>query len=364
VRRTAALIAGGGPAGSAAAIRLAQGGARPLLIERSRETGDALCGGFLSWRTLQSLERLGLSAAELGGHPVGRVRIFSETRQGEAPLPAGAIGLSRRRLDGLMLAAAERMGAGVERGIAVRHGVIGHASLSDGTEIGCDSLFLATGKIDCRGLPRPRAATDDPALGLRLRLPAAPALIRLIGDAIELHLFRGGYAGLVLQEDGSANLCLAVRKSRLAESAGDPWVLLRALAAESPTLAERLGWADMLAPVDAIGAVPYGWRATTGEAGLFRLGDQAAVIPSLAGEGMGIAIASGIRAAEAWLAHGPAGGAAFQADLARRTKGPVALASRLRDGAEARWSRRLAPVLIRLAPGLAGWIAAQTRIAP
>jgi len=363
VRRTPALIAGGGPAGSAAAIRLAAGGTRPLLIERSRETGDALCGGFLSWRTVQSLERLGICAADLGGHPVDRVRILSEHHQGEAPLPAGAIGLSRRRLDGGMLAAAGRAGAAIERGTGVRHAVTGSATLADGAELACDALFLATGKTDCRGLPRPRAETDDPALGLRVRLPAAPALTRLIGDAIELHLFRGGYAGLVLQEDGSANLCLAVRKSRLAESGGDPGALLRALGMASPALGERLGFADG-APVDAIGAVPYGWRATEGETGLFRLGDQAAVIPSLAGEGMGIAIASGIRAAEAWLAHGPAGGAAFQADLARRTKGPVALASRLRDGAESPWSRAIAPALIRLAPGLAGWIAARTRIVP
>jgi len=363
VRRTAALIAGGGPAGSAAAIRLTQGGARPLLIERSRETGDALCGGFLSWRTLQSLERLGIAPEALGGHPVARVRILTPGGQAEAPLPAGAIGVSRHRLDGVMLAAAAAAGAAVERGVSVRQARIGGVMLGDGAAIGCDALFLATGKTDCRGLPRPRPATDDPALGLRLRLPPAPALMRLIGDAIELHLFRGGYAGLVLQEDGSANLCLAVRKSRLAESGGDPRALLAALGAESPALVERLGFADGAA-VDAIGAVPYGWRATAGEAGLFRLGDQAAVIPSLAGEGMGIAIASGISAAEAWQAQGPAGGAAFQTALARRTRAPVWIASRLRDGAETRWTRALAPGLMRLAPGLARWIAAATRIAP
>src|SRR5262249_11943500 len=60
MRRTAALILGGGPAGAAAAIRLAEQGLRPLVIERNRETGDALCGGFLSWRTLESLARLGV----------------------------------------------------------------------------------------------------------------------------------------------------------------------------------------------------------------------------------------------------------------------------------------------------------------
>ncbi len=66
-----------------------------------------------------------------------------------------------------------------------------------------DGLFLATGKYDLRNLPRPRRA-GDPALGLRLRLPASAAREALLAGSIELHLFAGGYAGVVLQEDGSA----------------------------------------------------------------------------------------------------------------------------------------------------------------
>ncbi len=60
------LIVGGGPAGTAAAIALALGGERPLLLERQREVGDALCGGFLSWRTLEALARLGVESDALG----------------------------------------------------------------------------------------------------------------------------------------------------------------------------------------------------------------------------------------------------------------------------------------------------------
>ena len=41
----------------AAAIVLARGGVRATVLERTRETGDALCGGFLSWRTLDALAR-------------------------------------------------------------------------------------------------------------------------------------------------------------------------------------------------------------------------------------------------------------------------------------------------------------------
>jgi flavin-dependent dehydrogenase len=361
MRRTAALIAGGGPAGTSAAIALAQAGHKALLIERDRETGDALCGGFLSWRTLETLDRLGIDRAALGGHPISRVRILTSDASGEAPLPDGAIGVSRRRLDGALMAHAEAIGVPIERGIAIRSAEAGSVELADGTAIECDSLFLATGKHDCRGLPRPRPG-GDPALGLRRRIAPAAGLSRLIGDAIELHLFRGGYAGLMLQEDGSANLCMAVRKSRLTEAGGDPETLLAALAADSPALGERLAFARGSNPIDAVGSVPYGWRARETVPGVFRLGDQAAVIPSLAGEGVGIALASGLAAAAHWLREGASGATRFQPAFAAATARPVRIAALLAAAAGSGAGRHAAPGLIAALPGLTALFARATRI--
>jgi flavin-dependent dehydrogenase len=333
MRRTPALILGGGPAGAAAAIRLAVGGVRPLVLERSQETGDALCGGFLSWRTLQTLAQLGVDADALNLQPVTRVRLFAGARVAESGLPSAARGVSRRRLDALLLARAEAAGADIERGVAVRSLADGVAQLADGSAIAGDALLLATGKHDLRGVARPAIARGvDPTLGLRVRLDASQALTRLIGDSIELHLFDRGYAGLVLQEDGSANLCMAVHRSRLAES-GDPAALLLALARECPPLGDRLAHMAPGATIDAIANVPYGWRARSTAPGLYRLGDQAGVIPSLAGEGMGIAIASGIRAADAVL--GGTDSQAYQARLATDLARPIGLAAliwRLAEG--------------------------------
>ena len=341
MRRTPPLIVGGGPAGSAVAIALAQGGAHAVIHERQSETGDAICGGFLSWRTLASLERLGVSVA---GHPVDRVALFAGDVMASAPLPAGAVGVSRRVLDTMMLARAEAAGAGVERGVTVK--------TWDG-----EPLFLATGKHELRGLARPKAG-GDPTLGLRLRLPPHAALTRLIGGAIELHLFDRGYVGLVAQEDGSANLCLAVRKSRLAEADGNPDTLLRQIG--WGPLGERLAYADWSQPVDAIASVPYGWRATTTAPGVWRLGDQAACIPSLAGEGMGIAVASGIAAARQWLQGSDA--ETFQRNFAGRTRRPVGLAKLLWQAAE---NPRFAAAGVRsigVMPSLASLAARLTRI--
>ena len=145
MRRTDPLIGGGGPAGSAAAIHLLRAGATPTLIERQQETGDALCGGFLSWRTIDRLEALGLSASDLGGHGVTMLRLFAGRRALELALPAPAVAVSRHRLDTLLLAQAERMGATVRRGVAALDYSAGGLRLEGNDVLPCDSLFLATG---------------------------------------------------------------------------------------------------------------------------------------------------------------------------------------------------------------------------
>lgn len=351
-----ALIVGGGPAGAATAIGLARTGVPHLLVERTREPGDALCGGFLSWRTLDRLATLGVGADALNRNRLTEVRLFAGMRRSTAALPRPALAVSRRRLDTLLLAQAVAVGASVERGVTIRAIEDGAARTADGATLAADTLFLASGKHDVRGLTRPPAARgDDPTLGLRVRLAPSPALTRLVGGAIELHLFPGGYAGLALQEDGSGNLCMAVHRSVL-NAAGDPQRLLHHLADMLPALADRLAFLDPDAPVDAIANVPYGWRAHDAPPGIVRLGDQAAVIPSLAGEGMGIAIASGIAAADAVARRQLAG---WQPRFARRVARPLAVAGIVRRVVE---SRLAAPALRLAHPALIATIARLTRV--
>jgi flavin-dependent dehydrogenase len=360
VRRSHPLILGGGPAGSAAAITLGSDGAQPLIVERQRVIGNALCGGFLSWRTLQQLDRLGINTGELRGHAIDHVRIFAGKAMARARLPAAAVGLSRHRLDTIMLDHAAAAGATLE--IATVRNVEGPSVVTDWGNIESDDIFLATGKYDVRGEARPKSGGDDPTLGLRVRIGPNPRLTALLGSSIELHMFDRGYAGLLLQEDGCANLCMAVRKSRLAEAGGKPGVLLAELAAANPALADRLAWLDGGSEPDAIASVPYGWRALDTRPGLFRIGDQAAVIPSLAGEGIGIAIASGVAAAKAWITGGGAAAPQYQQAFAARAKRPIAVARFLWERGEQPWSATFAVKALQFAPNLANLFAQATRI--
>lgn len=359
MRRADPLIIGAGPAGCAAAIVMARGGARPLMLDRSADVGDPLCGGFMSWRTLGQLRNIGVQLDDLSGQRVHQLRLFAGKREATVPLPQPALGLSRHALDTRMREAALASGARLELD-TIR-------SLSPGLAQGqqqdwqAESIFLATGKHDLRGQSRPRSS-DDPALGLRLRLPARPERQHLLDSAIELHLFDGGYVGIVLQEGGTANVCMAVRKSALGKLGGNPVALIEHLENANPALAARLGndWRE--AQIDSIGAVPYGHITRQTEPGLFRLGDQAAVIPSLAGEGMAIAVASGTLAAQHWLEGSAAAAPAFQRAFAARARPPIRLASLGWHAAENRFGSGAALLVARLAPRFIGQFAEMARI--
>src|SRR3546814_9091415 len=76
-----------------------------------------------------------------------------------------------------------------------------------------------------------------------------------------------------------------------------------------PLFAERLAEAEPL--IDrplAVSNIPYGFvhRPDPGQISFYRLGDQTAVIPSFSGDGMAIALHSGIAAARCHLAGGSA----------------------------------------------------------
>jgi len=357
------LVLGAGPAGSMAAMLLARGGAEPILIDRDAEVGDALCGGFMSWRTAARLQNAGLELADLGAQRVTRLALYAGRREAHAQLPEQGYGLSRHALDTKLRAMAVEAGAQLEidRAREVSCSGIGGVIAGERQDWRSDTIFLASGKHDVRRLSRPRV-DDDSALGIRMRIPCNAELAQLVGDAIELHFFPGGYAGIVLQEDGAANICLALRKSLLAEAGGTPRALLLALGEAHPAFGKRIAHAAQDLPIQTIGAVPYGWIARDTVAGLFRLGDQAAVIPSLAGEGMAIALASAENAVVHWLAGGASQAENYQRAFAAEALRPVKTAKAIWSLAETRHGGQLITAAANLAPPLANMAMRASRI--
>ena len=357
------MILGGGPAGSAAAIALARGGVRPELVERSNGIHDCVCGAFMSADTLAVLDRLGLDPARLGARPITGLRLVAGTTSANLSLPFRAAGLARRTLDAALLEAAELAGAKVRRATPAR--TVYPASLAvelrDDELILADALFLATGKHDLRGASRSRSRGAADFVGLRAELPRSGARERALTGLVELHLFDRGYAGLLLQEHGSCNICVSVSRDRLAR-AGSVALLLAEILEEAPLLGERIG-GDLQRRWEAVAGLPYGWRASDTPPGLFRIGDQAAVIASLVGDGLGMALTSGVAAARAFLAKGPDAASAWQRRYSNCAGRPVATGELLRRAAAHPLSRAALMALAKHAAPLGVAAANATRIA-
>ncbi len=357
------VIVGGGLAGAATATRLAQAGREVVVLERDAGPVDKVCGEFLSREAGLYLASLGLDLPALGALPIDSVRVTHRRRSAAVKLPFPAWSLSRRVLDEALLARAAAAGATLRRGARVvaleRVGEGYRARLEDGAELDAPAAFLATGKHDLRGLKRPPGLQND-LLAFKLYFRLAPEQARELERHVELVLFEGGYAGLQPVEGGRANLCLLVRRRRFA-ALGRRWEsLLAAMRAESPHLDLRLRGAEACWPRPlALSSIPYG-HVLRRASGPFRLGDQAAVIPSFSGDGMSIALHSAELAARAYLADRDAD--AFQKRLARDVRGQVLLATCLSHALVRRPGQAVLSLAARLAPGLMAAVAAHTRV--
>jgi flavin-dependent dehydrogenase len=223
-------------------------------------------------------------------------------------------------------------------------------------------LMLATGKHDLRGEPRDTSGTIAGLIGFKQFFRATPALRASLAGVVTVTAFDGGYAGLQCVEDGLLNLCLLVDRARFRELGGT-WPALFAALLREPGLA-MLGDAEpTLARPLTIAAVPYGFLAVAAPAdALWRLGDQAAVIPSFCGDGMAMAL-HGARLAADMLARG-ATAAQFQARLRGDVARQVRLATRLQRFASGSIGRFALVAGLGVVPAALAALARWTRVPP
>ncbi len=115
------LIVGGGPAGSAAAIRLARAGRRVLVVERDASPRPHGYAALISPRALGVVRTLAVGE-DVAFHRIDRVRLTAEGRSSSVAWPAHPVHLDhaatvrRHVFDGALLAAAADAGATVLAG--------------------------------------------------------------------------------------------------------------------------------------------------------------------------------------------------------------------------------------------------------
>jgi flavin-dependent dehydrogenase len=356
------LVIGGGLAGSMVALRLASSAREVMLLEKEREAHHKVCGEFLSAEAVHYLRQAGIDPIDLGAHVIDLVRLHSQTKSVEARLPFPALSLSRRILDESLLMKADEAGCTVRRGACVerleRQNAGWTVRLRSGESIHAKSVFLATGKHDLNAWER-RGATQADLVGFKMHWNLAPAQSEALRGAMELFLFRGGYGGLATVECGFANLCLVVRRKRL-RSLGGWEPLLQSIRNELPALHDRLASAAPCWPKSlAISPIPYGHLGGPAN-GVWRVGDQAAVIPSFTGDGMSIALHTGALAAEMYRAGKSPD--EYLLSVTDQLRPAMRFASGLSRAMVTPAARAIAPALLSLIPSAMSRIALSTRI--
>jgi menaquinone-9 beta-reductase len=110
------LVIGAGPAGAAAAMRAARGGANVTVFEKGAYGRDKVCGDGLTPRAVRAMEELKLSVGD-GAHRIDGLRMIAGKKVRELSWPStsrfpayGAV-WPRRKLDAYLMDAAASAGA-------------------------------------------------------------------------------------------------------------------------------------------------------------------------------------------------------------------------------------------------------------
>ncbi len=307
-----AIIIGAGPAGSSAAILLAQSGHRVLLLEKSRFPREKLCGEFITPECLNVFERLGVRRQmfDAGAKTIRRFKLFApDGRSLQIPMEwianghPHAISLTRAAMDFALLERAREVGVEIREGFPVspRLQREGNLTLIEGNVTNSTiEKFAASLVIDASGrngafssqIPQEASRFNGSRLfGCKVHLRGVEGL----NELGELFFFRDGYGGLTEVEGDRVNLCFLTTEATLKEAKGDRQLLLDLTLRSNPAGKQRLRTATIDGEWLGTGPVIYGRRQTM--PGVLTIGDAAAFIDPFTGSGILLALTSGELAA-------------------------------------------------------------------
>ncbi len=317
-----AIIIGGGPAGSLAGLLLARAGFSVRLLEQHAFPRDKVCGECLSALGIDVLERAGVSSKLEPLSPVRLTRTLLHPLDGptiEVPLPRVMWGLTRHAMDLALLNAAVVAGvtllqpARCERVIWNQMSEDGVDAPKPETQTGrrnnpsvvwrdlktnsvvktsADWVIVADGKGSFLG--RPAVSSGDLGIKTHFKNVNGPR------DAIELFAGYGHYGGFAAVESGRWNAAFSVPSDRVRASGGDIQKLFDQITRQIPSLSERLRGATRSGAWLA-SPLPRAPVSKRWPVGVIPLGNAAAALEPVGGEGMGLALRSAELAVEAIL---------------------------------------------------------------
>ncbi len=309
-------IVGAGPAGSSAAIRLAQNGLKVLLVEQKKFPRAKLCGEFISPECLIHFAELnvleGMSLA--GGVTLDRT-IFYARNGKSVTVPSEwfgadshALGLSRAEMDLQFLNRARSAGVDVleetsaigllfdnEKVCGVRLRDIDRETFEIKAAVTIDatgrSRILAR-QIEKNDVKVQRKRADFVAFKTHLKGATVPN-----GDC-EIYAYRGGYGGCNCVEGDRFNLCFIVSTDIAKRHNSDAAEIMEKIVCKNQRAAYSLRNVEVIDDWLAVPIESYGRAELSPAEGLLTIGDAAAFIDPFTGSGILLALESAKIAAE------------------------------------------------------------------
>jgi 2-polyprenyl-6-methoxyphenol hydroxylase-like FAD-dependent oxidoreductase len=300
------VVIGGGPAGSVAALMLARRGWDVTLVEQHRFPRDKVCGECLSALGMEVLDCQGLGGRVRDAGAVPLIRCAAHSAGGRSlqlSLPRAMWGLSRLAFDAVLLDAAREAGVTVRQ--PARCEAVELNAEPNGSGVCVRLRDLTTNAIQT--LRPAHVIVADGKAALFVRSPAAtgdfgikshfgnvdgpPGCIELFGTC-------GTYGGLAPIEGGRWNAAFSVPASMLRNCHGDLDHLFAHLTDGNPVLRARLSGSRRVGPWLAA-PLPRFPVARAWPANVTPVGNAAAAIEPIGGEGMGLGIRSAEMAADA-----------------------------------------------------------------
>ncbi|HTL28996.1 MAG TPA: NAD(P)/FAD-dependent oxidoreductase [Tepidisphaeraceae bacterium] len=297
------LIIGAGPAGSIAAVLFARAGYHVTLAEQHRFPRDKVCGECLSSTGFDVLMRCGLRESFDRLSPARLNRTILHAPDGESillSLPKPMWGISRSSFDAWLLTAATRAGATIlqpARCESLTPGDPPSARLrlleSNETIDHTPSLILLA---DGKGAFLPTRPPITPDFGIKAHFNN----VNGPRDAIEMFGVGDHYGGLAPIENDRTNAAFSVPAALITEARGNIDALFDRLSRRNSALRHRLAGATRCGPWLAA-PLPRFQVSHQWPRGIIPLGNSAAALEPIGGEGIGLAMRSAEIAIEAIL---------------------------------------------------------------
>ncbi len=302
------IVIGGGPAGSATALFLADSGYSVVLLDQAKFPRDKVCGEFISPAADAILERLGVLASIEALSPVRLrgVAISSYEKTGFVvdypPLPGTtcpmtSLSLPRMVFDRLLIERVKQKGVTVKEGHKVTDFIV-----EDGKVVGVRGLddaktpfeFRARVVVDAGGRNSVSLRRFDLKKKSRgsskIALAAHWTTLKPLEKYCSMHISHPGYTGIAPTGEGQVNVVLVVDKKSL-QGEKDLHDFYVRTVLKNPLRRNLLGKAEVEEKVRSVDSLAFSVRPVqTG--GLVLVGDASGFIDPFTGEGIYLSLRS------------------------------------------------------------------------